>query len=786
MRLVRRMFIVLTLLIAAVYGAAWYLLTTIDRAGLVAAAELQFSDAMGQNMVFGEGPHVGLWPLPGIHTGPVSGDRGGITAPSAIIVPDPFALLGGEQRPLAVVLVRPQVTIGAADPLPLAAPRSGDTSLRYAAMLAGTITINRGGLSVKMVRSSVLASFGTDSDPVGVTASGDWSGRSVTLSAGIARPADLSAGANSPVRIDARVGGDWLQIDGDVGRSGAGAVSMDGTVELHVEDANTLARAAGTGLPDRFSTLSAVEGRAVIRVSEDQLRLRANLAATMAGRAVSVRTSAEAGSGWRTDGTGTVEFVSRAGGLYSAYLSGTMTGASRFKGQARLSAIDLTALQDWLGVAPGERLFDGRRVAMTADVTADPRMIRMTEVKVAGDATAFAADLTLTLGADAALIGSLDFDALDLTPVWANGLERLRGALRAFDRAGVDLALAIRAQRARISALDLGAVQAGLSHGESTATIEIGQLGLLDGLITGRLRLPTAGVPRLRGEIAVAELDAAAMSGLAGHDFLTGTLGGDLTVDIPDMSASEIAPKIDGAISVTDGSLSLPLGAAERLSFGLLKSKIAIDGRNVRLDQLSVTTAGGRYEGQLQAKSAGRELLGQALTGRLFAPGGEVLKLGGRIGAVEITPEDGAGADHSRGAAGTPDGGSADSDRDDEAESGAGPAAASDDASAAAVDAKTADPVARGGEPAAPTSAADADKTVPSPSVGSIDAAALSDPGAVSTVTVTTTVNDDEAATDPVADPDSRPDTDTGIVAAEDLPPPVLVPDMPIPIPAPR
>lgn len=244
-----------------------------------------------------------------------------------------------------------------------------------------------------------------------------------------------------------------------------------------------------------------------------------------------------------------------------------------------LLAIDLEAtprrLMDWLGQPLPLPNGAFETVQLTVDVAAAPSGLGLKALNLAVDELALQGDLELVLGARPALSGSLDLGAVDLGPYLppAEAADEVADEAAAVDEAPagwpeepldlplplpLDIDLALAFDSLATPEIALGAGRLRLTADASASAVEIQELALYDGSMTGLVSLTAADAIGLDVTLEAADVQLLPLlEATAEIDRLTGTGHLRLAATSEGRSVDELVRNLagDGSVFARDGAI---------------------------------------------------------------------------------------------------------------------------------------------------------------------------------------------------------------------------------------
>ncbi|MEM9058834.1 MAG: hypothetical protein AAGD13_00095 [Pseudomonadota bacterium] len=433
-------------------------------------------------------------------------------------------------------------------------------------------------------------------------------------------------GANDPFRV--RVAGNWRdrRLIAAVKLTSASRIArgdwtyVDGSVSLDNETAEFQGRLLPTGLttaPQIAGNLTAkignpagliswwrgspadptlinlreVELQSRIETLDDRLLARTQWSGSFHTTPVSLELTLTGGDGWRETGAGTLEGISRSGGLYSAYFDGSVVEGQGISGDMTLSVLDVQRIFD-VGLLPGSyRFTTAKRGSLRGRLSASLDGFGISDAKLGLGDRVLEGDAALDLRPDRPVI-SLSTEVqslpvLETIDAWGAQRSVLNRALAEIEG---DLVVEVSAERSDFGAFEGGRTIATVKRSAFGSVAEINRLDLFGGTLAGEIR-SSARDEMLEIDATGAEIDAERLLGHMGLTGLTGTLGGSLEltasgrVDDPEWETALGS----GSMTVTQGEIALAGGAvdttltrSETVFFALADIDIAIaDGEIV-------------------------------------------------------------------------------------------------------------------------------------------------------------------------------------------------------------
>lgn len=271
MRWLFRLLGLIVVLVVVVVGGL--LLIPADR--IAALVAQRFEAATGRQIVIAGGVHPTLWPELGVRTGKVeianaSWSKAGpmMTAAGLTVGVEPLALLSGAVKVARIELDQPQILLETAKDGrgnwvfgPAAAQAAAGTSqavsaggglppvsIGRAVIHAGTVTFLDDASGTKQAAEAIDATLKLP-DPAGpadVQLSARVNGQPLTLTATLAKAAEVLAGRASPVAFTLTAGNSTLGFDGSADPAGA---ALQGKLDAKLGDLPALLKAAGLAAP---------------------------------------------------------------------------------------------------------------------------------------------------------------------------------------------------------------------------------------------------------------------------------------------------------------------------------------------------------------------------------------------------------------------------------------------------------------------------------------------------------------------------------------------------------
>jgi len=495
-------------------------------------------------------------PLPVVETGPLrAATRDGairLTAETAALGLDYLGLLRGRVGPGTVTLddvsgVIDAAALPAPDVLGHAALPHNLTLRRAALRLDGL----PGGPETIAIEIARLHLSGPDA-ALSLALTGTWRERRAALDLTLETPGALAAGRAAVLSLEITQGDDRFAYSGWLRRdAGRGVPQAEGRIDMALADlAGTL---AWLGADIAVPPVARLEATADIVAVPARLWLDLRATGDVRETTVSATLRLSAGRGWAEVGAADVELVSRAGGLYSAYLGGTLTDEAAFQGKLEAAVLDLPALSAWLSGRPPPAWAEWQRLSVQGDVAAAPGRVALGPVRAALDEAVVTGDLTATFAGPATEIvvprlvtGLGDLSAELLLQPGGRIAGRLRGT--EIDLAALSAAVGAPGYAGALSGEVRFVLPDGLADLADALTLEgpisvfggalpiADLLGLADGTAAGgeatAFRTLTGTLTAANGRARLGDvrlgLDGRAFDGLAEVDLATGTLSARL------------------------------------------------------------------------------------------------------------------------------------------------------------------------------------------------------------------------------------------------------------------
>ena len=593
------------------------LLFLTPRDQIVPVAVSQFQTATGLQVEISDRFEPQIWPIPGWRLGPVR-----ISAPSA---PDTAALLSAKDALLSVAprgLAQRTLRIGAlwlddvAVELPGIEALSDRLSLPADTPYVGFLRLRNA--RVELSGDSTNAPTALDLDfaavdyagtnrPLHLRGSGVWKNRRIQGSARLTSPDRAARGDWVFAQIEGRIDGDPLSFAGrflpDLSQD---LPTFAGTIS--VETANPAGAISWlTDTPPDATLVSlrdvTLEGR--IETLPERLLWRTRMAGSYRGTRVSLDTTLQSGPGWRENGTGTLNAVSRSGGLYSAYLNGNFAREHGVSGDLSLSVLDLPGMVAAGMVPQGIDLSGATNGSVKGRLSATTEGLAIADADLKLGSDRYTGDFALDLRGDRPVVSlGTAFDSLDVGP-WVDALTRgTQPMSRILPSLDADLVLEFTADRLQLGDVTSGQAVFSVQTLPDATTVDLRRLDLFEGTLSGTLS-SKPNSQRVAIDLSGAEIDAA--SALAPFDLsgIRGILGGTVRAELPVNLAENGWRTVttDAQVSLFQGEVGginlRTRDATENAitAFTQLELDLKINDSQVALDRITLTDVLGRIEG---------------------------------------------------------------------------------------------------------------------------------------------------------------------------------------------
>ena len=661
-RMMRALMVLIVLLAVAIGAGVAYLYFVLPKDRIVADLTERLRAATGRDVLIGGQPQIVLWPRPGIRTGAVivpnpdwTVAKNLIAAQSGLVTVSIDGLTEGALRIGALHLQGGTVSLERHQDGRTNWPWSGADSwqaLDELRLVPRTLTLRDPFLSspVEIGNAEIQILL------VGTAQKATYAGQIETRTGTV----DLAGRVGDLKRL---LAGDWSRFAGSASGPdlkldwlGQTAIGLDQPYPYF----EGRLEGQGTGLAGLLDRLPVVQDLpevpapanleldADLALRAERLTLRGFASGEINGRGVSLDLRLGGGSGWQQTGDVTLNMVTRAAGLYSAYVDGPMqlgqhlTGAPTLKG----SVADMPALLHWAGFRLPDGILPPQTANLTGLLTLSPEELSLDEARLRLDDDLLEGSGKLAFaGARPHLTLSTSLERLDVSSIVSIGLER-----RHFDvptpaelpENGVDLSLEIDAQQ--------------LILGETVATNAMLQIHLRPDTVA-------VSVPRMRafgGELGLDALvgDASASRVVAvqatGIDALTffssfgvsgigGGIAGDLRV-----RQGESGLTGEGEISLFGGELAgddlfaRARGQAEvteSTSVAALAGKVQLDADRLSLSALRLSGSEMEMRGEAAISIGSGRVSGRLVPTERPGEAFSAISLGGHLGAIEASAE---------------------------------------------------------------------------------------------------------------------------------------------------
>ena len=538
-----------------------------------------FTDATGLVLKIDGGFEPVLAPVPGWRIGAITigdpdaaeGDPPLLQAQDAWLTLAPEGLLQGTFRIGALHLEKAQIT------LPVAAGEALDFDLpsrtppvSFLRLHDAEISIGAPGTEGYQHARLEFASldYAGAKRPMRFAMQGVWRNRKI----------DAAARITSPDRI---IRGDWVfaeaqaQIEGDA-VTYSGRLKPDFSSEMPTLAGNLTARIANPAgalswlmqAPpnDTLINLRDLTLESRVETLPDRMLVRTRWAGDYFGKRISLDATLRGDADWRASGTGSLNAVARAGGLFSSYLNGSFARDQGISGDLSISVLDFPGMFDAQILPPDYRLTDAKNGSVKGRLSATTQGFALADTTLLLGNKQYTGDAAIDLRSTRAVI-SLGTEIVELNvDQWVDPvLHGQQPLTRILPNLDADLVLEVNAETVRYQGSVAGPMTVSISTQPDALVLDLRRLDFAGGVIAGSLRTtPTSNIAKL--DLTGAEIDSAQLLGQFGLSGVDGILGGSLQAEIPFPPSVEgwNSMKAEGTASLYQARLeSIDLRAAE-------------------------------------------------------------------------------------------------------------------------------------------------------------------------------------------------------------------------------